>query len=1541
MAADESQGDAIWSHLRGHLNAHLSTTSVTTTTTDSSALGSQLVPALPDSVPAGNAPTAFHSYGLAGGDETSTITGMSQEISADESAAAIVLAGLGPHPQPRLDLSRGPGLSRAPLSPTFGPLSGLSSWPSSKPSTAEPPPLFKVPNIPTTTTTTTTTSSTSTTARVPRGQQISTAASSSRGPLKTSAPVRTTRATSNLQSQDSFGITTASQDRARYLNEHGGHLARLVAEASTTDDSLDPPTTTKTKTKTKATMASQESSQTQSSSGNERSREIPAPEQPDLDASQQSEDYEVLVEGTQDSLVDAGGGQDSQVTSEYIAEPVREPSPPMGTQITGIDYSSPILDDYAITQDQVEPTQETTQEENSFVATGTSTGASLSSYATGLSAQQNRFLHASNPARYKKYVNEERVRNAPDYPYGDPYTHSLQSDASSSTRNILRGLTPPPIVLPDTTDTQLASPPRPRHRRQQLPHAPPSQRSANSATPAATFGAADSDPAPPPPPVPIPTPPTQHATQQHTQPHTQQSTFQASLSSIVPGSVTSERSFHPPAHSPAHPRAAVPAAAAAPPLPLEVVPDSVENSSGPLKQQEDDDEDGGEVESSQPVPLSEVLARSREQVMATGDGRPVAEASVQAFGRGKDNGKKKGTAPPATTMVEDGAAVSPSKPKPKPTPTTQPQPQSKDFLDSLDSIDTPQSSFGVKRQQTSRKVYGSGATTRGRGGRGRGSSGAGAGRGQGARVTRGMSAPTLVRRDEEEEEDEGPPQDLQTPKPPSPSRPVRQGKLPFSVNPTTPQVNNIREARLADFTAITTPGQERESLRFPGEDELTSPSNGVPSPPPLPQPRDMGRERSPTVDTVESPMELDSDAEDEAPVPSTAAAKRTTRNTTKTPTTTTTKTKLYVQKSTISVEAPTNSASDTASRPHRPQRTTRQPKALVENSSSSSSEEEADDYGGAYEDSQPVESVHDVAAAPRTRRGMAVRRSREATAASGGLSDSGSVYSMPPPPPPPQQPISRGRGAVKRRRTNDTQQSQSHRSAKRQRTEPGGTQAERVAAPMVFALYTGDKMFYAADVIGMSGGTGARRKFIVRFADDTYDDLTVGGLRIGPAHLASGAPVQVCGGGNKKWVSGKLVACGAEGADVCWTGDDDHDGRDVEDRVAWSSVRRTKAMVQDSLLTADMVHELIAQLTRGNAVSQTTIAARPVSVSRSPAPSLSVRRRRVSSSGNNMTRAQLVVRNYPATGVLSDFTFIITCVLDAKDSASGWRRRLPEALTNAGAIVLDEFTDVLSFGGNGRGKGYKQHRWSARADQLRVLQSAKGEENAEEEDTAVPAIGRKILLLSDQPSGTPKYLFALALGVPCVCAQWAIDVLEEVRVEGFCSFVCLHRDLKAGFQDADPEDWPSYLLCAGESKRLNQFISQYLVPGAPATLRGILQEAGEGSEEGELAKRRQPFARMSVLCVGGGLIPSLKDDAWDFNSAKCFPPLCLAMGASTVDAVPSFAAAPRNRTFNVVVVDEAILHTLTADVKTQFGAESASTTTWLKQCLISGRLLAP
>lgn len=316
---------------------------------------------------------------------------------------------------------------------------------------------------------------------------------------------------------------------------------------------------------------------------------------------------------------------------------------------------------------------------------------------------------------------------------------------------------------------------------------------------------------------------------------------------------------------------------------------------------------------------------------------------------------------------------------------------------------------------------------------------------------------------------------------------------------------------------------------------------------------------------------------------------------------------------------------------------------------------------------------------------------------------------------------------------------------------------------------------------------------------------------------------------------------------------------------------------------------------------------------------------------NSSAGKSAAVNGTSASKFLKRIGFVVTM----KSADDKNRTQIADLIKNKGGKVIEDWTNLFPFS-------------SSQTDRSWVARQA----DVKHKDLGV----QTVFLLADEANQKPKYLVALALGIPCVSTKWLLDCRDQV---GMLSATIENRAHHVDRQHA-LIDWTPYLLPAGEythgliSQRVNlrwgdkskQLCEIYRdLHGSNSTLRG-----------------------KSVLCIGTELFPpgkprSLKrvsayvisdirplsepeinlqintEDDRQNESTRKLPSIMLAMGADHVEAVyDEKHAAYKTSEYDLVLVRDA------EDVRKFNSAGKGDRPPcvhipWVKECLIAGRLL--
>lgn len=139
----------------------------------------------------------------------------------------------------------------------------------------------------------------------------------------------------------------------------------------------------------------------------------------------------------------------------------------------------------------------------------------------------------------------------------------------------------------------------------------------------------------------------------------------------------------------------------------------------------------------------------------------------------------------------------------------------------------------------------------------------------------------------------------------------------------------------------------------------------------------------------------------------------------------------------------------------------------------------------------------------------------------------------------------------------------------------------------------------------------------------------------------------------------------------------------------------------------------------------------------------------------------------------SKFLKRIGFVVTMKSPDENERTHIFDLIKNNGGKVIDDWTNLFPFS-------------PAQTDRSWVA----GQADVKHKDLGV----QTVFLLADESNQKPKYLVALALGIPCVSTEWLLECCNQVSVSFACARISAHP---IALQHT-LVDWNSYLLPAGE-----------------------------------------------------------------------------------------------------------------------------------------------
>ncbi|KAG2157211.1 hypothetical protein DEU56DRAFT_722795 [Suillus clintonianus] len=448
--------------------------------------------------------------------------------------------------------------------------------------------------------------------------------------------------------------------------------------------------------------------------------------------------------------------------------------------------------------------------------------------------------------------------------------------------------------------------------------------------------------------------------------------------------------------------------------------------------------------------------------------------------------------------------------------------------------------------------------------------------------------------------------------------------------------------------------------------------------------------------------------------------------------------------------------------------------------------------------------------------------------------------------------------ASTRNKTSDTP-APAIRAAKRLRhTVSTGRALAAQPATRVFALWRQDSYYYAGIVHSLQAGT----KYRIKFDDETEDCVDIAMLR--QCELRVGDAVIICHDHFRGTVVNiSQMESGFVGVEV-------DDGSDTESSdYSISDIRIASRAIQshwkDRTLTADSI--------------VTVIQPRPPRAERSP-------------SGMSLMSATSVKQKKP----FAKTGFVVTGSVQ-NEHPEQMKDSVMLAVKHNGGTVIDDWSSIFHIEGV-----YSQSnkRWVASQDNFKFKPKPEFEGL------------ERVFLLADDYNQKPKFLVALALGIPCLSHEWIRDDYQNKQTS---------------------PDWQSVLLPAGFSETLSARVSQ-LVDLDWGNCKEHLSDIMSNTVASKL------FSGKTVLCLGADLVPlrGVNKGVSDTGKAasQIVPWIMICMGASRVEAATEVKFASKDLpSYDYVIVKEA-----TDFPKNPQDGVTLVHVPWVKDCLISGRLLS-
>lgn len=347
---------------------------------------------------------------------------------------------------------------------------------------------------------------------------------------------------------------------------------------------------------------------------------------------------------------------------------------------------------------------------------------------------------------------------------------------------------------------------------------------------------------------------------------------------------------------------------------------------------------------------------------------------------------------------------------------------------------------------------------------------------------------------------------------------------------------------------------------------------------------------------------------------------------------------------------------------------------------------------------------------------------------------------------PTKVPARRGKGAKAPSATPSVRSIKRIKTQTSGQTSAGGSSSSN--GSRVFALWKSDGYYYPATVYAHSDST----RFLVHYDDGDTETVDVSKMRRLELHVGD----HIFTGKRK----GKVVNANHGDHEFVKIESSDDNGPqtfDVQISTVRIPARSITGQWSDRVLSADEVLPVI----------------RPRTLNNAPSPS----KNSVYSAASAKARIQ--------SGPLAGFGFVVT-MSPGCENYEKQKLELAGLIEKNGGVHFDDWSDVFPLTGHYE---MAKKRWVVTKDDFKC--------------TLSDGVDR-LFLLSDDASQKPRYLIALALGIPCVSTDWLRDGLANVSPSPTTSQLMLIATSSAQAN----ESWQRYLLPAGFSDELNARVSQ-------------------------------------------------------------------------------------------------------------------------------------
>ena len=359
------------------------------------------------------------------------------------------------------------------------------------------------------------------------------------------------------------------------------------------------------------------------------------------------------------------------------------------------------------------------------------------------------------------------------------------------------------------------------------------------------------------------------------------------------------------------------------------------------------------------------------------------------------------------------------------------------------------------------------------------------------------------------------------------------------------------------------------------------------------------------------------------------------------------------------------------------------------------------------------------------------------------------------------------------------------RSNKRLRSGNSNSRLIANLATRVFALWKQDSHYYSGVVHSHAGSS----KYLVKFDDGTEDTIDITKMR--HSELRVGDDVILVA--TRRMAKVKEVP-GQSTIVVEVDDGEELDTFDIEVSDIRIAARTISNLWEDRQVSFDTIIPAIA----------------PRSLKSTPSPS---KVSYVSAKSEKTGRTRALYK----TG------FVVT-LSAGNDNWEQKKDSVMFAIKNNGGTVVDDWSQIISMQGK---HSNANKRWVAYAKDAKWI----GQCGLE-----------RVFLLADDANQKPKYLIALALGIPCLSLEWLNDVVNKVHYSTYPYINCADLSRK------DQHDWQPFLLPAGMCDKFEARVSQ-LVDLDWGNSTEHLSEIMTNPVAPKL------FDEKSVLCIGADFVP--------------------------------------------------------------------------------------